>query len=144
MGFFQDFRAFVARGNVVDLAVGVIIGGAFGGIVTALVNDILMPPIGLITGKVDFKDRYLPLDGNVYQTLAEAKKNTSVIMYGDFINAVVNFVIIAFVIFLVIRAISKLMPKPVPVPPPGPTPDQVLLTEIRDLLAKDALPRVAR
>ena len=139
MGFIQDFKAFVMRGNVVDLAVGVIIGGAFGGIVTALVNDVLMPPIGLLTGKVDFKERYLPLDGNTYQTLADAKKNTSVIMYGDFINTVINFLIIAFVIFLVVKAVARLMPKPVPPPAPEPSAEEKLLTQIRDLLATRAI-----
>jgi large conductance mechanosensitive channel len=144
MGFISDFKAFIMRGSVVDLAVGVIIGGAFGAIVTALVNDVIMPPIGMLTSGVDFKELFFALDGNSYPSLAAAKavkpQPPALLMYGDFVNTVINFLIIAFCIFLLIKAISTIMPKPVPPPPPGPTPDQQLLTEIRDLLAKGALP----
>ena len=142
MGFISEFKAFISRGSVVDLAVGVIIGGAFGGIVNALVNDIIMPPIGMLTSGVDFKDLFFALDGNSYPSLAAAKAvkphPPALLMYGDFINTVINFLIIAFCIFLLIKAITKLMPKPVPppAPPPGPTLDQQLLTQIRDLLSK--------
>lgn len=133
--FISDFKAFIMRGNVVDLAVGVIIGGAFGGIVTSVVNDIIMPPIGKLTGGHDFSNHFIALDGNTYDTLAHAKEHTAVIAYGSFANTIVNFLIVAFAIFLLVKAISKLYPKPAPPPPPGPTPTEKLLTEIRDLLA---------
>ncbi|MGC2660760.1 MAG: large-conductance mechanosensitive channel protein MscL [Bryobacteraceae bacterium] len=145
MAFVSEFKAFISRGSVVDLAVGVIIGGAFGAIVTALVNDIIMPPIGMLTSGVDFKDLFVALDGNHYASLAAAKAAKphppALLMYGDFVNTILDFLIIAFCIFLLIKALSKLMPKPVPPPPPpGPTLDQQLLVQIRDLLAKGALP----
>jgi large conductance mechanosensitive channel len=111
----QDFKAFIAKGNVLDLAVAVIIGGAFGAIVTSAVNDVIMPPIGLILGKVDFKELFFSLDGKVYATLADAKKAAApVIAYGAFVNTVINFLIIAFVIFLVVQQANK-MKKPAPV-----------------------------
>jgi large conductance mechanosensitive channel len=145
MGFISEFKAFISRGSVVDLAVGVIIGGAFGGIVNALVNDVIMPPIGMLTSGVDFKDLFFALDGNRYPSLAAAKSvkphPPALVMYGDFVNTVINFLIIAFCIFLLIKALSKLMPKPAPPPPPGPTVEQQLLTQIRDLLAKGETPR---
>src|ERR1700694_4654856 len=98
----NDFKAFIAKGNVLDLAVAVIIGGAFGAIVTSLVNDVIMPPIGMVLGKVDFKELFLPPDGKTYATLADAKKAAApVIAYGAFLNTVVNFLIVAFVIFIV-------------------------------------------
>jgi len=110
----NDFKAFIMRGNVLDLAVAVIIGAAFGAIVTSAVNDIVMPPIGLILGKVDFKDLFLSLNGQSYPTLAAAKAAAApVIAYGQFLNTVVNFLIIAFVIFMVVRAANKLQ-KPAP------------------------------
>ena len=105
----KDFKAFIMRGNVLDLAVAVIIGVAFGGIVTSLVNDIIMPPIGLVLGHVDFKDLFISLNGQMYPTLAAAKAAAApVIAYGQFLNTVINFLIVAFVIFLVVRAASKL------------------------------------
>ena len=108
----KDFKAFVMRGNVLDLAVAVIIGAAFGAIVTSLVNDIVMPPIGLLLGHVDFKDLFISLAGQSYPTLAAAKAaGAPVIAYGQFLNTVINFLIVAFVIFLVIRAASKLQRK---------------------------------
>ncbi|MCU1330100.1 MAG: large conductance mechanosensitive channel protein [Bryobacterales bacterium] len=111
----NDFKAFIMRGNVLDLAVAVIIGAAFGAIVTSLVNDIVMPPIGLILGHVDFKDLFISLNGQTYPTLAAAKTAASpVIAYGQFLNTVVNFLIVAFVIFLVVRAATKLQ-RPAPV-----------------------------
>lgn len=111
----KDFKAFVMRGNVLDLAVAVIIGAAFGAIVTSLVNDVIMPPIGLILGHVDFKDLFFALNGNSYSTLAAAKAAAApVIAYGQFLNTIVNFLIVAFVIFIVVRAGSK-MQKPAPV-----------------------------
>lgn len=113
----DDFKKFVARGNVLDLAVAVIIGAAFGAIVTSLVNDVVMPPIGLILGHVDFKELFVALDGKSYATLAAAKTAAApVIAYGTFLNTVINFLIIAFVVFLVVRAASKLQKKPQPAP----------------------------
>ena len=111
----KDFKAFVMRGNVLDLAIAVIIGVAFGAIVTSLVNDIVMPPIGLILGHVDFKDLFVSLNGQSYPSLAAAKAAAApVIAYGQFLNTVVNFVIVAFVIFLVVRAASRFH-RPAPV-----------------------------
>ena len=111
----KEFKAFIAKGNVLDLAVAVIIGGAFGAIVTSAVNDVIMPPIGLILGKVDFKELFLALDGKTYATLADAKKAAApVIAYGTFLNTVVNFLIVAFFVFLVVQWANK-MKKPAPV-----------------------------
>jgi large conductance mechanosensitive channel len=117
----QEFKAFIAKGNVLDLAVAVIIGGAFGAIVTSAVNDVIMPPIGLILGKVDFKELFVALDGKAYQTLADAKKAAApVIAYGSFLNTVVNFLIVAFFVFLVVQSANK-MKKPAPVVETVPT-----------------------
>jgi len=115
----KDFKAFIMRGNVVDLAVGVIIGAAFGAVVTSLVKDIIMPPIGLLLGGVDFSSLYVSLNGQAYATLADAQKaNAPTLNYGLFINTIIDFVIVAFVIFLLVKAISRLMPPP---PPPAST-----------------------
>jgi len=113
---FKDFKAFIMKGNVLDLAVAVIIGGAFGAIVTSLVNDVVMPPIGMILGNVDFKDLFISLNRQSYPTLAAAKAAAApVIAYGQFLNTVINFLIVAFVIFMVVRAASKLQgPAPTP------------------------------
>jgi len=109
----KDFKAFVMKGNVLDLAVAVIIGGAFGAIVTSMVNDIVMPPIGLLLGHVDFKDLFISLNGQAYPTLAAAKTAAApVIAYGQFLNTVINFLIVGFVIFLVVRAAAKLQKAP--------------------------------
>ena len=114
----KDFKAFIMRGNVLDLAVAVIIGGAFGAIVTSLVNDVVMPPIGLALGKVDFKDLFISLNGQSYPTLAAAKTAAApVIAYGQFLNTVINFLIVAFVICMVVRAASKFQ-RPAPVAAP--------------------------
>ena len=114
---FKDFKAFIMRGNVVDLAVGVIIGAAFGQIVSSLVKDIIMPPIGLLLGHVDFTNLFISLNGQAYKSLADAQAaGAPTVNYGVFINTLINFVIIAVVIFLLIRAISRLMPPP---PPPA-------------------------
>jgi large conductance mechanosensitive channel len=105
----KDFKAFVMRGNVLDLAVAVIIGGAFGAIVTSLVNDIIMPPIGMVLGHIDFKDLFVSLNGQTYASLDAAKKAAApIVAYGQFLNTVINFLIVAFVIFLVVRMASKL------------------------------------
>jgi large conductance mechanosensitive channel len=109
----KDFKAFVMRGNVMDLAIAVIMGGAFGPIVTPMVNDIVMPPIGLLLGHVDFRDLFISLRGGSYPTLAAAKTaGAPAIAYGLFLNTVINFVIVASVVFLMVRAFSKLQRKP--------------------------------
>jgi large conductance mechanosensitive channel len=114
----NDFKAFIIRGNVVDLAVGVVIGGAFGAIVTSMVNDIVMPPIGMLLGNVDFKELFLSLNGQTYPTLAAAKTAAApVIAYGQFLNTVTNFLIIAAVIFLAVRALAKLQKAEAPAAP---------------------------
>ena len=132
---FKEFREFIQRGSVVDLAVGVIIGGAFGAIVTSLVNDVIMPPIGLILKHVDFKQLFVALDGKTYENLDAAKKAAApIIAYGNFVNTVITFLIIAFVVFLMVQQVNRLYKKPEPPPPAGPPDDVKLLTEIRDLL----------
>ena len=136
---FEDFKKFALRGNVVDLAIGVVIGAAFGAIVSSLVGDLIMPAIGAITGGLDFSNYFLPLSGKVTAiTLAEAKKQGAVLAWGHFLTVTLNFIIIAFVLFLVIRAMTRLMAKEVEKekseePAPLST-QEVLLTEIRDLL----------
>jgi large conductance mechanosensitive channel len=133
----EEFRKFAVRGNVVDLAVGVIIGAAFGAIVTSLVSDIVMPILGAVTGGLDFSNYYLPLSTKVQWGLsyADAKKQGAVLGWGQFVTVALNFLIIAWVLFMAIRAINKLK-KPEPAPAPGPAAEVVLLTEIRDLLKK--------
>ena len=136
----KEFREFVMKGNVLDLAIGVIIGGAFGKIVDSLVNDVIMPPIGMALGKVDFANLYLNLSGGVYPSLAEAKKAGAVVIaYGAFITAVIYFLIIVLVLFLVIRTANRLRREPEPAPaPPQLTGEEKLLIEIRDLLKQRA------
>ena len=136
MGFIKEFKEFAMKGNVMDMAVGVIIGGAFGKIITSLVEDILMPVISLCTGGISFTDLFISLDGSCYKTLAEAKEaGAAVFAYGQFIQNILDFIIIAFCIFLMIKAMNKLKKeKPAePEAPAGPTQEE-LLTEIRDLL----------
>ena len=119
MSLKDDFKKFAMRGNVIDMAVGVIIGGAFGKIVGSLVNDIIMPPIGMAMGKMDFKNLFLSLNGKEYATLEAAKKaGAPVLAYGSFINTVMDFLILAFVIFMMVKQINKLTPPPVPKPEP--------------------------
>jgi large conductance mechanosensitive channel len=133
----KEFRDFISKGNVLDLAVAVIIGGAFGLIVTSLVNDIIMPLIGLALGGLSFTNYYIPLAGQAAGlTLEDARAGGAVLAWGAFVQAVINFLIIAFVIFMIVRTANQMKPPAPPPPPPGPTPDQKLLTEIRDLLAK--------
>jgi large conductance mechanosensitive channel len=130
----DEFKKFVLRGNVVDLAVGVIIGAAFTGIVNSMVGDIIMPVVGSLTGGVDFSNYFLPLSSKVTAaTLAEAKKQGAVLAWGNFITLVINFIIVAFVLFLVIRMVGRLMAKEAEKAPPVSKEEQ-LLTEIRDLL----------
>ena len=116
---FKEFREFAMRGNVIDLAVGVIIGAAFGAVVTSLVGDIIMPPIGKIMGGLDFKDFFIPLAGGTYKSLDEVKKaGVPVIAYGNFINTIVNFLIVAFAIFLLVKQVNRLRgPAPAPAAP---------------------------
>lgn len=132
MGFLKEFKEFAMRGSVIDLAVGVVIGGAFGKIVTSLVDDIIMPPIGFITGGVDFSSmKYIIKEGNEAAGVAEVA-----VTYGNFINVLIQFIIIAFCIFLVIKGINSLKreePKE-PEAAPAPTKEETLLTEIRDIL----------
>jgi large conductance mechanosensitive channel len=128
MSFAKDFKAFIMRGNVVDLAVAVVIGGAFGKIVTSLVNDIIMPPIGILIGGIDFSKLKL-----IIQNSPDPKKVVS-INYGAFINTIITFLIIALAIFVVIKLLEHLHPKKTDAEPPAPPADVVLLTEIRDLL----------
>ena len=130
----KEFKEFAMRGNVIDLAVGVIIGAAFGKIVSSLVNDVIMPPIGLLLGSVDFSNLFLNLHGS-YNTVKEAEAaGPPIVKYGNFINNVIDFVIVAFVIFLVVRTINQLKRKQDAAPPPPPTTTEKLLTEIRDTL----------
>ena len=137
MGFIKEFKEFAMKGNVMDMAVGVIIGGAFGKIVTSLVNDVLMPLISTVTGGISFTDLFVNLSGDAkYKTLAEAQEaGASVFAYGQFIQNIIDFIIIAFCIFLMIKGMNKLKKKEEPAPeaPAGPTQEE-LLTEIRDLL----------
>jgi large conductance mechanosensitive channel len=135
----EDFKKFALRGNVVDLAIGVIIGAAFGGIVSSLVGDVIMPIIGAVTGGLDFSNYFLPLSSKVTAgSLAEAKNQGAVLAWGNFITIVINFLIIAFVLFVVIKGISTLQRKEAEKQPETakPSPEVELLTEIRDLLKK--------
>jgi large conductance mechanosensitive channel len=130
MGIIKEFQEFAIKGNMVDMAVGIIMGGAFGTIVNSLVNDVIMPPIGLLIGGIDFSKLALVLKP------AEGDAAAVAINYGKFINAGISFLIVAWALFMVIKAMNTLKKKQEAAPPPGPTKDQLLLTEIRDLLAK--------
>ncbi len=131
----EEFKKFAMRGNVVDLAVGVIIGAAFGAIVNSLVSDIIMPLIGAATGGLDFSNYFLPLSSKVTATsLAEAKKQGAVFAWGNFLTLVINFLIIAIVLFLAIKGINRLKTAEEPKAPAAPSPEVQLLTEIRDAL----------
>lgn len=136
----KEFKEFAMRGNVVDMAVGIVIGGAFGTIVKSLVDDILMPPIGLILGGIDFSNIYLTLKGPETETLAEAQEAGAVTMnWGLFANSVISFLIVAFAIFMVVKAMNRLRRQKEEEPAPATPPRQeVLLEEIRDLLKKKA------
>jgi large conductance mechanosensitive channel len=141
MSFVSEFREFAVKGNVVDLAVGVIIGGAFGKIVDSVVADLIMPLVGLAVGGLDFSNYFIQLSGTPAATLVEARKAGAVFAYGSFLTVMLNFVILAFIIFLMIRQINRLKKEaPVAAPVPAeapPTPEDVLLLrEIRDALAR--------
>ena len=140
MSFVSEFKEFATKGNVMDLAVGVIIGGAFGKIVDSLVGDVIMPVVGKIFGGLDFSSYYLPLAGQAMGLpLAEAKKAGAVFAYGNFMTVALNFVILAFIIFLMVKQMNRLKREAPPPPPapPAPTPEDVLLLrEIRDALSR--------
>jgi large conductance mechanosensitive channel len=138
MSVLKEFREFALKGNMVDLAIGVIIGAAFGGLVQSVVNDLLMPIIGLATGGVDFTQMYVQMSGAPAATLEEARKVGATLAYGNFITLTINFLIVAWVLFMVVKARNRLkrQPQPAPAVPPAPTREEVLLAEIRDLLAK--------
>ncbi len=130
----EEFKKFALRGNVVDLAVGVIIGAAFGGIVQSLVADVFMPMVGAVTGGLDFSNYFISLSSKVTaDTLVEARKQGAVLAWGNFLTLVINFVIVAFVLFLVIRLVNRLV-RAEAAKPPAPSRQEELLTEIRDLL----------
>lgn len=138
MSFLQEFKTFAMRGNVVDMAVGIIIGGAFGKIVSSIVSDIIMPPIGLLIGGVKFQNLKIVLK-HAQTDVATGKVTDAVsINYGNFISTALDFIIIAFAIFLIVKLINSMKKKEEakPTPPPAPTKEEVLLTEIRDLLKK--------
>lgn len=143
MAMLEEFKKFAMKGNVIDLAVGVIIGGAFGRIVDSLVQDVIMPPIGKLFGGLDFASYYVPLNGQPYGLpLAEAKKAGAVLAYGNFFTILLNFVILAFVIFQMVRLMNRLRsssdkaPEVIAVVPPPPPEEVVLLREIRDALKR--------
>ena len=130
----DEFKKFIARGSVIDLAVGIIIGSAFTSIVNSLVNDIIMPPIGLLTGKVDFSNKFITLSGESFETLAAAQAAGAVTMnYGLFINAAIKFLIVAFAVFMLVKQINRLKAEEAAAPS-APDRSEVLLEEIRDLL----------
>lgn len=141
MGFMTEFKEFAMKGNVVDLAVGVIIGGAFGKIVDSIVGDLIMPVVGLLFGGLDFSNYFIPLSGQTATTLVEAKKAGAVFAYGSFITVALNFIILAFIIFVMIKQINRLKKEEAAAPaapsaPPPPAEDIVLLREIRDALRR--------
>jgi large conductance mechanosensitive channel len=131
----KEFRDFAMRGNVLDMAIGVIIGGAFGKIVSSLVSDVLMPPIGLLLGKVDFSSLFLNMSGTPQPSLAAAKAaGAPTLNYGVFLQSMFDFIIIAFVIFMLVKQVNRLKKEAPPAPPAGPTNEEKLLMEIRDAL----------
>jgi len=138
LNMFEEFKKFAMRGNVIDLAVGVVIGAAFSGIVTSLVADVIMPPIGFAMGGIDFSNFFMVLKGGEYPTLAAAKAAGAVtINYGVFLNTMINFLVVAAALFMLIRVINKLQAPPPDASAPAVTPEDVLLLrEIRDSLKK--------
>jgi len=134
MSIISEFKSFISRGNVLDLAVGIIIGAAFTGIVSSLVADIIMPPIGVVMGGIDFKDFFINLGAEKYATIAEAKKaGAATLNYGLFLNQLLNFLIVSFAVFIIVKQANRFKKSQESVPVP-PTKSEVLLTEIRDLL----------
>jgi large conductance mechanosensitive channel len=140
MGLIDEFKTFVRRGNVMDLAVGIIIGAAFGKIVSSLVADLLMPPIGYILGNVDFKDLAITIRGARLNPDGSVADPPIVLGYGKFIQTIIDFVIIAFCVFLLVKVINRLQGPPPPDPPKPPPEEVKLLTEIRDLLKDRSVP----
>ena len=141
MGFTTEFKEFAMKGSVVDLAVGVIIGGAFGKIVDSLVGDVIMPVVSKIFGGLDFANYFIPLSGQSAATLVEAKKEGAVLAYGSFLTVSINFVILAFIIFMMVKAVNQMKRNDAAAPaepatPPPPAEDVLLLREIRDALRK--------
>lgn len=140
LGVFGEFKEFIKRGNVLDMAVGVVIGGAFGAIVTSLVNDIIMPLVSLATGGIDFTNWFVALDGKTYATLEAAQEaGAATLNYGNLISVIINFVIVAFCIFIVVKAMNKFMKKKEEEKkeePPAKSDEVKLLEEIRDLLKR--------
>lgn len=137
MSFASEFKQFAMKGNVVDLAVGVIIGAAFGKIVDSVVADLIMPIVGRVFGGLDFSSYYLPLSGQAYGLpLAEARKLGAVLAYGNFLTVALNFIILAFIIFLMVKQINRIKREEPPAPPAAPPEDIQLLREIRDSLKK--------
>jgi len=133
----KEFKDFVVRGNVLDMAVGIIIGAAFGKIVSSFVADVMMPPLGMLMGKVDFSNLFVNLSGGAYPSLAEAKKaGAATINYGLFINQIIDFTLVAAAVFCILKAVSSMKKKEAAKPPPPapPTKEEQLLGEIRDLL----------
>jgi large conductance mechanosensitive channel len=131
----KEFKEFAMKGNMVDLAIGVIIGAAFGGLVQSVVNDLLMPIIGLLTGGIDFTQMYVQLSGTPQPTLDQAREAGATLAYGNFVTLVINFLIVAWVLFLVVKMMNRLK-RAEPAAPAIPPREEVLLEEIRDLLAK--------
>jgi large conductance mechanosensitive channel len=136
MSFTSEFREFAMKGNVVDLAVGVIIGGAFGKIVDSVVGDLIMPLVGKVLGGLDFSNYFIALSGQTATNLVDAKKAGAVFAYGSFITVAINFAILAFIIFVMVKQINRLKNKTPPSPPAAPPEDVVLLREIRDALKR--------
>jgi large conductance mechanosensitive channel len=136
MSVVQEFKDFAVKGNVIDLAVGVIIGGAFGKIVDSVVGDLIMPIVSKIFGGLDFSNYFIPLAGQTAATLVDAKKAGAVLAYGNFMTIALNFIILAFIIFMMVKQINKLKKEAPAAPPPATPEDIVLLREIRDSLKK--------
>ena len=139
MGLLKEFKEFAVRGNALDMAVGIVIGAAFGKIVSSLVGDVIMPVVGKLTGNIDFSNKFAVLGPGTYETLAKAKEAGAVTLnYGLFINTVVDFVIVAFAIFMLVKGLNTLKRKEAPAPaaPAAPPPEVALLAEIRDILKK--------
>jgi large conductance mechanosensitive channel len=139
MSMASEFKEFALKGNVMDLAVGVIIGGAFGKIVDSLIGDIVMPIVGKVFGGMDFSNQFIALNGQTATTLVEAKKAGAVLAYGNFITIAINFVILAFIIFMMVKTMNRMKreaPAAPPAPPAPPAEDVVLLREIRDALKR--------
>lgn len=139
----KEFKEFAMRGNVMDLAIGIIIGAAFSGLVNSVVNDLIMPLVGKAIGDVDFSNLYVPLSADIPDGLAleEARKLGAVFAWGNFITILINFLILAFIIFMIVKGMNRLMRKKAAAPavPPAPTKEEVLLTEIRDALRNPTL-----